>query len=124
MGHGWTPDQGACTLAPRSCPAPPQANATWRRGGFVTESATSQVRPEPPCARPCPPSPCSPSPSPPASHRRHPRPPPTDRRRTRPPRPLRSKGHTSKLQSLMRISYAVFCLKKKKYNKNKVYNTT
>src|SRR3546814_10122770 len=27
----------------------------------------------------------------------------------------RSEGHTSELQSLMRISYAVFCLKKKKY---------
>src|SRR3546814_4415840 len=27
---------------------------------------------------------------------------------------LRSEEHTSKLQSLMRISYAVFCLKKKK----------
>src|SRR3546814_1697109 len=27
--------------------------------------------------------------------------------------PLRSAEHTSKLQSLMRISYAVFCLKKK-----------
>src|SRR3546814_5422416 len=30
---------------------------------------------------------------------------------------LRSEGHTSELQSLMRISYAVFCLKKK----NKTY---
>src|SRR3546814_3457327 len=30
----------------------------------------------------------------------------------------RSEEHTSELQSLMRISYAVFCLKKKK-NKNK-----
>src|SRR3546814_5988591 len=29
----------------------------------------------------------------------------------------RSEGHTSELQSLMRISYAVFCLKKKKKNK-------
>src|SRR3546814_7146373 len=29
-------------------------------------------------------------------------------------RPLRSEEHTSELQSLMRISYAVFCLKKKK----------
>src|SRR3546814_10375586 len=29
--------------------------------------------------------------------------------------PLRSEEHTSELQSLMRISYAVFCLKKKKY---------
>src|SRR3546814_5043545 len=34
----------------------------------------------------------------------------------------RSEEHTSELQSLMRISYAVFCLKKKK-NKEK-YNTT
>src|SRR3546814_8978902 len=32
--------------------------------------------------------------------------------------PLRSEEHTSELQSLMRISYAVFCLKKKK-NSNK-----
>src|SRR3546814_6463669 len=30
----------------------------------------------------------------------------------------RSEEHTSELQSLMRISYAVFCLKKKKYNTN------
>src|SRR3546814_7431107 len=30
----------------------------------------------------------------------------------------RSEEHTSELQSLMRISYAVFCLKKKKENKN------
>src|SRR3546814_1742033 len=31
---------------------------------------------------------------------------------------LRSEEHTSELQSLMRISYAVFCLKKKKNKKN------
>src|SRR3546814_2521364 len=30
-------------------------------------------------------------------------------------RVLRSEEHTSELQSLMRISYAVFCLKKKKH---------
>src|SRR3546814_1853796 len=30
----------------------------------------------------------------------------------------RSEEHTSELQSLMRISYAVFCLKKKKQTKN------
>src|SRR3546814_2856881 len=30
----------------------------------------------------------------------------------------RSEEHTSELQSLMRISYAVFCLKKKKNNKH------
>src|SRR3546814_7395954 len=37
-------------------------------------------------------------------------------RRTRQPKPTRerSEEHTSELQSLMRISYAVFCLKKKK----------
>src|SRR3546814_8585076 len=29
---------------------------------------------------------------------------------------MRSEEHTSELQSLMRISYAVFCLKKKKTN--------
>src|SRR3546814_4789855 len=29
---------------------------------------------------------------------------------------VRSEEHTSELQSLMRISYAVFCLKKKKYH--------
>src|SRR3546814_1273643 len=41
----------------------------------------------------------------------------------------RSEEHTSELQSLMRISYAVFCLKKKntrqtKINKNTTTNTT
>src|SRR3546814_1379646 len=38
------------------------------------------------------------------------------RRATRADRaaPIRSEEHTSELQSLMRISYAVFCLKKKK----------
>src|SRR3546814_7921486 len=35
-------------------------------------------------------------------------------RRLRPPRAPRSEEHTSELQSLMRISYAVFCLKNKK----------
>src|SRR3546814_4343267 len=44
--------------------------------------------------------------------------PPTAARRHRQPR---SEEHTSELQSLMRISYAVFCLKKKK---NNIYNTT
>src|SRR3546814_1666349 len=35
----------------------------------------------------------------------------------------RSEEHTSELQSLMRISYAVFCLKKKKKNAPETYNT-
>src|SRR3546814_10062022 len=34
---------------------------------------------------------------------------------------LRSEEHTSELQSLMRISYAVFCLKKKKTKRNKTH---
>src|SRR3546814_3505656 len=37
-----------------------------------------------------------------------------DHRRHRRRHPRRSEEHTSELQSLMRISYAVFCLKKKK----------
>src|SRR3546814_3595282 len=35
----------------------------------------------------------------------------------------RSEEHTSELQSLMRISYAVFCLKKNKNNTKKQKNT-
>src|SRR3546814_1540863 len=35
---------------------------------------------------------------------------------------IRSEEHTSELQSLMRISYAVFCLKKKKIILNYMYN--
>src|SRR3546814_1496883 len=40
--------------------------------------------------------------------------------RALPRRAFRSEEHTSELQSLMRISYAVFCLKK---NKNKKHST-
>src|SRR3546814_4964179 len=36
---------------------------------------------------------------------------------------VRSEEHTSELQSLMRISYAVFCLKKKIYHQSQYYNT-
>src|SRR3546814_5567676 len=50
-----------------------------------------------PAAPASPPHPCCP---------RRPAPAPTS--------PARSEEHTSELQSLMRISYAVFCLKKKK----------
>src|SRR3546814_2369373 len=51
---------------------------------------------------------------------------PTDRRPENdcvPPLPARSEEHTSELQSLMRISYAVFCLKKKK-QQIKIQRTT
>src|SRR3546814_2087901 len=36
------------------------------------------------------------------------------------PEALRSEEHTSELQSLMRISYAVFCLKKKKTKEEQI----
>src|SRR3546814_8652159 len=52
--------------------------------------------------------------------------PPTDHYadRTFPPGEMeRSEEHTSELQSLMRISYAVFCLKKKKKKKH-AHDTT
>src|SRR3546814_9204837 len=38
-------------------------------------------------------------------------------------RMVRSEEHTSELQSLMRISYAVFCLKKKKQNTNRKFQS-
>src|SRR3546814_9974424 len=53
-------------------------------------------------------------PQPIGSHARH------DLRPERPqPQSARSEEHTSELQSLMRISYAVFCLKKKNKTKPK-----
>src|SRR3546814_7450927 len=38
--------------------------------------------------------------------------------------PRRSEEHTSELQSLMRISYAVFCLKKKIHSHPRTHHTT
>src|SRR3546814_9019929 len=40
------------------------------------------------------------------------------------PQSARSEEHTSELQSLMRISYAVFCLKKKKQKKTTILNSS
>src|SRR3546814_10077329 len=73
-----------------------------------TRRRTKRQSPKPPPARPPrpPPPPHTPTPSRPT--------------RTRPMTLLlhrRSEEHTSELQSLMRISYAVFCLKKKTKNK-------
>src|SRR3546814_10889320 len=39
-------------------------------------------------------------------------------------REIRSEEHTSELQSLMRISYAVFCLKKKIHNTNNTISSS
>src|SRR3546814_2803110 len=44
------------------------------------------------------------------------------RSQTRPEIENRSEEHTSELQSLMRISYAVFCLKKKKTPNSQSFN--
>src|SRR3546814_6651597 len=41
---------------------------------------------------------------------------------SRRPQNIRSEEHTSELQSLMRISYAVFCLKKKTANTKNLNN--
>src|SRR3546814_10837880 len=75
---------------------------------FRSYRARCAVLPNPPCVGP----------------RRH-RPTPLSQHHVRPDRhfatecrEMRSEEHTSELQSLMRISYAVFCLKKKK-NKHK-----
>src|SRR3546814_5301645 len=78
------------------------------------------TRPRPPCCRPC----RSPRRPPPPARRRSPVSPTRRRRSSRPPvrsasSTPRSEEHTSELQSLMRISYAVFCLKKKKNKTNK-----
>src|SRR3546814_2865495 len=57
--------------------------------------------------------------------RRRPRSGCATRSRRRKRRSSRSEEHTSELQSLMRISYAVFCLKKKKnetHQKKRKYN--
>src|SRR3546814_9737941 len=73
---------------------------------------------KPPAPSPLPPIPDHPHahhpPRSPPAHHRTPRDLP--RRDGRPDAPGRSEEHTSELQSLMRISYAVFCLKKKKRN--------
>src|SRR3546814_8429706 len=42
-------------------------------------------------------------------------------RKSETPGAERSEEHTSELQSLMRISYAVFCLKKQNHDKNETY---
>src|SRR3546814_9574472 len=48
----------------------------------------------------------------------------SDRRRRPHAGPARSEEHTSELQSLMRISYAVFCLKKKKTTRQRAPHTS
>src|SRR3546814_10355999 len=85
----------------RSAPSPPAASARTRQGPHKPSSHWGRARPN---AGACPPR-----------SRRAPR----CRHRPEPAPNNRSEEHTSELQSLMRISYAVFCLKKKKTHNNK-----
>src|SRR3546814_3569342 len=79
------------------------------------------------CSRSCPAyATCGPAmpaapPRPPTTARCAPAPPATPRRSPSPT--TRSEEHTSELQSLMRISYAVFCLKQKKNHKPQTQQT-
>src|SRR3546814_5047054 len=57
-------------------------------------------------------------------HRRCAEPPSALQACSNPERTYRSEEHTSELQSLMRSSYAVFCLKKKNTNNNSVLQST
>src|SRR3546814_6110540 len=75
----------------------------WRPAAPRTDETDEHHRPEPAAAD----AQFDPRSEPGAAARRGPR---RDRRGRR----RRSEEHTSELQSLMRISYAVFCLKKKK----------
>src|SRR3546814_10066661 len=69
-------------------------------GPLATKSSAATLLPPPPSAAACRPFPRHPHPTPAGPHPVH----------------GRSEEHTSELQSLMRNSYAVFCLKKKKIN--------
>src|SRR3546814_7438534 len=82
--------RSACS-AGGSCPCPPSAAAARRARGGRSCAGAGGCRPG----------------------RR------SGRGRARPGRRTRSEEHTSELQSLMRISYAVFCLKKKKIKQQK-----
>src|SRR3546814_2344628 len=91
MRHSMRKRTGARNLSPNSC------LPCWRPSSRATETSFAAARPE------------DERDGDPGSIRQA--------RRGQAPRRARSEEHTSELQSLMRISYAVFCLKKKT-NKN------
>src|SRR3546814_2561668 len=102
---GWSSDVCSSDLLRRSCDRG-ASRPTWERqaradrhqaAGCRRECRTSSSR----SYRPCPPSQLSSRTAAGKSAART----------------VRSEEHTSELQSLMRISYAVFCLKKKKTKK-------
>src|SRR3546814_6795531 len=91
---------------------PPRSTRTDTLFPYTTLFRSARSRPAPARHRSA--RAAAPAPRPPGS---------PDRRDVR--RASRSEEHTSELQSLMRISYAVFCLKKKKTKKqNKVHRLT
>src|SRR3546814_6111870 len=88
----------------RHIPTPPAAAGRDRGGEGCPRSTSSARNPRPDCQA---------NAAPAASVRRC--------RRCVRPRSARSEEHTSELQSLMRISYVVLCLKKnKEHNKNNI----
>src|SRR3546814_5720045 len=124
----WSSDVCSSDLTPA---APPSAATVWLRIGYTFDtSATRNLGSL--CAtamaarNPAPPAPtittsvCTVCMIRPA--RRDSAIPGRNRRASTPCLHIRSEEHTSELQSLMRISYAVFCLKKK--NKQQTHYTT
>src|SRR3546814_8050839 len=87
-----------CCAAQREQTPSPRILWRWIKG---VGSACSSPQPCPAHPAPATHAVCQRSAPPPAGHRDT-------------PADCRSEEHTSELQSLMRISYAVFCLKKKK----------
>src|SRR3546814_1366058 len=80
---------------------PPRSTRTDTLFPYTTLFRSTSAGSRRPCPRPC--TSCAARPARPRS------------RSTTRPRTARSEEHTSELQSLMRSSYAVFCLKKKKH---------
>src|SRR3546814_6675574 len=100
-----------CSSDLPSAPETPRAPSAGRRSGGSSRGRGFRTPPDfPPCCARCRLPRRLPA-CPPASV---PTSPPARRRRGGNARPdIRSEEHTSELQSLMRISYAVLCLKKK-----------
>src|SRR3546814_8579848 len=120
----WSSDVCSSDLRPRELDAIVQFGGSrfpWRQCDRIERGALLHRRYDPLFR-------ASPVGAAPAHHRRAgelctERPDPADRARELDRLWSRSEEHTSELQSLMRISYAVFCLKKKKQIQQKTYGT-
>src|SRR3546814_1923520 len=104
----WSSDVGSSDLCRRHPPLPRLRHGDPRRGAGRVRRLRSRHRHRVPRHRPGVAVPAQPSPFPQGPAGQTP-----DLLERLLPRAPRSEEHTSELQSLMRISYAVFCLKKK-----------